>query len=204
MFSVLHQKIINWWENRKTYYRSKYSLMDDMFDKLSRAERFISFGTSFIIGMIIFAGLIVFMFQQADAGGKRDAHNFITRNIMHVTLTISEPLAGYSSTVLPTTVRVGTDLLYSYTDMYFLTHNDGRYFLFDNIDPVTCSPAHVYVVKEEYLRSIQYVAARPLAASCQPTLAPTLLATPPMAPSTPMPQPTPPTLTPSAQVTATP
>lgn len=49
---------------------------------------------------------------------------------------------------------------YRYQGLYFLTFNDGRYFVFDQLT-AACTPSQVYIVREEDLKSAQYVTAPP-------------------------------------------
>lgn len=60
-----------------------------------------------------------------------------------------------------TPVPIGpTQTSYRYDNLYLLTVNDGRYFVFDQL-AADCTPAHVYIIREEDVRSAQYVTAAP-------------------------------------------
>lgn len=69
----------------------------------------------------------------------------------------------------PTTLQGTTPVLMRYEGLRLLTFNNGKYYLFREIDPVTCKPAQVFVISDSPDIHFVFRAITPLEATCSST-----------------------------------
>jgi hypothetical protein len=74
---------------------------------------------------------------------------------------------------------------YVYTGLRLLTFNDGKYYLFKDIDPITCKPIKVYIIETSEDIRINLLSPASLSDQCQTKVNPTITITPPQATPTP-------------------
>lgn len=179
-----------WWAKRKEIYKHRYLKDAENFDKKVRQVLFPYYLVTFLlIGMGFLTILLQVMFTQAQQGGHKAAIAFASGEMLLVEVTSSEPIDTVSSPkVISDVLRVGEKILYTYEGVYLLDYNNGRYFLFDDLD-TNCRPAHVYVIKDDVVNSIQYTSAPAIKPDCQKLLTPTPVHSPipTTAPATPNP-----------------
>jgi hypothetical protein len=98
-----------------------------------------------VIALILY--LVYFLMQAtiefSDSGLQEGKQTVLTR---------SYAVEVYSTTGIPLgmtqTPRRNEDGLYHYPDLWLLTHNNGKYYLFREIDRETCRPEQVFVVPD--------------------------------------------------------
>ena len=59
--------------------------------------------------------------------------------------------------------------LFVYQGFRLLTYNDGKYYLFKSIDPITCKPTKVYVVDSKQYIQVNIFPATSLSSQCSKT-----------------------------------
>ncbi len=134
----------------------------------------------FRIMMIVYSFTVVLnvllLFGDFARGtGRVDGQNYAASDVSEVRFTLAEPFL----TNAPTNTRPSAsgNVLFDYEGFYLLRYNDGRYFLFKQLN-AQCQPDKIYTVKDSDIRSIEYSSSpRP---KCVPTAA-----------NTPTPSPTP-------------
>lgn len=77
------------------------------------------------------------------------------------------PQAIGTPALTPETAASNASTSFVYADLRLLTHMGSRYFLFKDIDPVTCRPDEVYVVNDQNFLQINFEPATSLAAHCR-------------------------------------
>jgi hypothetical protein len=68
-------------------------------------------------------------------------------------LVSSSPMALDNAIIVTSQVADQQIQYYDYKGFHLLTFNEGRYYFFKDIDPITCKPSQVYVIDAD--RSIQ-------------------------------------------------
>lgn len=142
------------------------------------------------VGMFVIIGLMT----VTDSSGRNLGQKTVLETAQTVELVSAIPLALDDNNRI--SVKASGQAYYIYTGLRLLTFNNGKYYLFKEIDPVTCKPLKVYVINAERDIQVNLSAARPLTGQCQITNPPTappihILSTPTTIQPTPTPTPTP-------------
>lgn len=107
--------------------------------------------------------LLLLSFMAAYNNGQTAANHSLAKS-QPVTLYSKELL---SSDVLKSTIVPNQDSsLYLTTGLYLLTYNNGKYYLFKELDPISCKPKHVFIIPDNELTSVIVEEASPLLTSC--------------------------------------
>lgn len=145
---------------------------------------------SFLIWLLTMIGFLVIVFVISmmgligEAGRKAGQSSVLTKSAK-VELISAIPLA-FDDNNLASTNASGKNY-YIYKGFHLLTFNNGKYYLFKAIDPVTCKPSKVYIIDPEKDIQVNLSAAESLTDQCQITNPPTVTATPFKTQSTPTP-----------------
>lgn len=100
-----------------------------------------------LIAVAVMLYLVYFLMQAtiefSDSGLREGQQTVLRRSYaVEVYSTIGIPLG------LVQTPSRSEDGLYHYPDLWLLTHNNGKYYLFREIDPKSCKPEQVFVVPD--------------------------------------------------------
>lgn len=119
------------------------------------------------VGMFLILGLMTF----TDSAGRNAGRKTILENAQTVELVSAIPLALDDNNLAP--VGASGQAYYIYTGFHLLTFNSGKYYLFKEIDPVTCKPLKVYIIDSEKDLQVNLSVAQSLVDQCQMTNPPT-------------------------------
>jgi hypothetical protein len=129
----------------------------------------------FLIALIISVTSILTFVQKS---GETDGKTAMLENATLVELVSAKPM-------MPESVIKQSDDLngvhYIYKGFRLLTFNNGKYYLFKEINPLTCKPRQVYVIDADQYQQVNLGPAVSLKDLCQqstPTQAPTQIAPP--------------------------
>ena len=119
-----------------------------------------------LIPPVLFLMLAVYL---SFSSGKNAGRAVFSRTMFQMRLTTDQPLMLDTSAIATTGISGTTTIsdtgILLYDDLYLLTFNDGRYFLFKTVTEA-CLPEKVYVVKEDQVRNVDYTFAPPPQPSC--------------------------------------
>jgi hypothetical protein len=106
------------------------------------------------------------LLSQAEKIGTQVGRNEIMREGTSVEFTSESPLPLGAPTVITTTVDNQTIRIFSYTDLRLLTLNDGYYYVFRQVDPNTCQPERIYILKQDQLTQVQMSSSTAISSTC--------------------------------------
>jgi hypothetical protein len=144
------------------------------FPKISKETQRSSLALIWASVVFLVMVMILSMMTLTDAAGRKAGQNTVLHS-QKVELISTIPLSLDDNALAP--VKASRQDYYIYKGFHLLTFNDGKYYLFKEIDPVTCKPLKVYIVNPEKALQINLSAAESLADQCQITNPPTGTAT---------------------------
>jgi hypothetical protein len=119
----------------------------------------------FIPWLILIFFVISFTITTAYDLGTIDGRKYATEKVARVRVILNEPLIN---DIKRTTLSIGVNNnLYVYDGLYLLLHNDKNYFLYAGINE-QCEPERVYVIQDDRVHSIEYIATAPIKPNCEP------------------------------------
>ncbi len=143
----------------------------------------ISLQTRHWFNIALFAFLIILFIYSVDstlqfvkAWGSTSGQISVLEKAAQVELISSVPMAFENVSVV--TFQSSGQNFYAYKDFHLLTFNDGKYYLFQDIDPATCKPRQVYVINDDQSMQVYLFPAVSLTNQCQMNLGRKLIATP--------------------------
>lgn len=174
-------QLLLWFKKLITQFITKYvkirlSLPTIKFSPISREAR-ISFrilGASFYLFILL--TFISVTLNFVTQWGKNNGEFFILNNSPQVELVSSNPIPLDDANII--SPQAGTDGLYIYQGFHLLTFNNGKHYLFKEIDWATCKPTKVYIVNANENIQVNLLPPVSLADQCQKTINPTATATP--------------------------
>jgi hypothetical protein len=111
--------------------------------------------------------ILTILFQEsARKVGADMGYRVVTEKGIELDLVSNTPLQLGSSKTLSNTIVSETDSLFSYQDYRLLTFNEGRYFVFQQVDYATCRPKHIYIIDEDQLVQVKMEPASALSPGC--------------------------------------
>lgn len=121
----------------------------------------------FIFTVICFAVFLFFSYALTVVSdfGEHVGQVFVLENSSKVELVSASPLALDDNTLAPSKAS-GQDT-YIYQGFRLLTFNEGKYYLFKEIDPISCKPLKVYIIPAEKDIQINLSTAEDITGKCQ-------------------------------------
>lgn len=116
---------------------------------------------------LLLVSLVVFTLQFVYGFGQINGRLHITELSVPVQISSSTPLPLDEHNLFPITSS-GQDF-FIYKDLYLLTMNEGKYFLFKEIDQETCKPIKVYVVEGNQSLQVNLLPVKSLQDQCNKT-----------------------------------
>lgn len=124
--------------------------------------------------LVLFSVLVMSLIWFADQSlqivenaGKENGKIVVLERSAQVELVSSFPMALDDDNQIPTKAS-GQDY-FTYKGLHLLTVNNGKYYLFKEIDPVTCRPAKVYVIENRETLQINLLPVSSLSDQCSST-----------------------------------
>jgi hypothetical protein len=116
---------------------------------------------------LLLVSLVVFTLQFVYGFGQINGRLHITELSAPVEISSSTPLPLDANNLSPITSS-GQDF-FIYKDLYLLTMNEGKYFLFKEIDQETCKPIKVYVIEGNKTLQVNLLPVKSLQDQCSKT-----------------------------------
>lgn len=133
--------------------------------------------------ILILIGLVILTLQFVSGFGRLNGQLHILQDSAQVELISTSPKALDDNNLSP--VQSSGKDYYIYKGFHLSTFNNGKYYLFKEIDPFTCKPLKVYVINAEQNLQVNLLPATSLASHCQKDTSPQVIATPPSTLTTP-------------------
>jgi len=118
--------------------------------------------------MVAFVAIVVSLTILLQAFS--DVYRFGETNGKNAVLSSSYAVQVYSKDYLPLgPSKVTSDItstLVEYDGLRLLTFNNGKYYLFRDIDPITCKPSQVFIITDSPAIAIVLSAAKPIDTPC--------------------------------------
>jgi len=149
----------------------KLKIFDAVKATVSQIQRLSGIGYVLVFSLIIyFSYLLLLSFIDINKIGEVEGKEIV--------LTSSYAVEVYSRDLLPIgaakNVAKTTPTLMQYSGLRLLTFNNGKYYLFRDLDPVTCKPAQVFIIPDTPEIQVALGAIAPIEGPCAitPTDAP--------------------------------
>lgn len=113
---------------------------------------------------LIFVG---YALQFVRDQGAINGQLIILERAAKVELVAATPMTLDGASIMTTPIGQGENQYFVYKGFRLLTFNGDKYYLFKEIDPVTCKPLQVYVIDAEQYKQIHLSAAESLSSQCQ-------------------------------------
>lgn len=134
--------------------------------------------------VVTLLALLVFIFMLAventlkfvEKWGSLSGQTYVVEKAAQVELISAIPLALDDNNLAA--IQSSGLNYYIYQGLHLLTFNNDKYYLFKEIDPVTCMPLKVYVVNAEQNLQINLLPAASLAGQCHMNKSPQVIVTP--------------------------
>jgi hypothetical protein len=117
-----------------------------------QAWRVASYTWYLTLFLFIFGPWVLAWAQHAHSKGWNDGITYLQSSSPQVELTSTLPLNLEGAT---DGARKPDASTYAVVGLRLLRYHNGRYFLYANLDPITCQPLQVFVVEEEKLLSVK-------------------------------------------------
>ena len=115
---------------------------------------------------LIFVYIIYFTLNFTSISSIKNGKNEVLENSMIITMTSQSPISLLDQSNSAEWLLNG-DKQYVYSGFRLLTINNGKYYLFKDIDPDTCRPKQVFVVNDSPDIQFTYAAAESLVGRCR-------------------------------------
>ena len=126
------------------------------------------YGLIFYVFMFLF--LIFFSFTHAiqyiQENGRLRGQSTVLFHSMQVELVTKLPVIMDGNESISSLYTTAADQ-YIYNGFRLLTMNNGKYYVFKELDPQTCIPAHVYVINAESVNQLVLGPAESLSDLCE-------------------------------------
>ncbi|MCX6082405.1 MAG: hypothetical protein NTW32_23000 [Chloroflexi bacterium] len=110
--------------------------------------------------------------------GSFNGKIYVLESAARVELVSTSLMTLENPTPMPSQAGGKNNTYYIYDGFHLLTINNGKYYLFKEIDPVTCKPLKVYVIDADQYKQVNLLAAESLSDKCPKNQKPNMLATP--------------------------
>lgn len=154
------------WVKRKV----SFKLPSFQLPEVSRKTRlwFVIANSAFVA--LLFFLIVIFTLQFVTQYGSWNGKVYVLESASQVELISGIPMA-FDDGELVAGQSGGHDY-YVYTGFHLLTFNEGKYYLFREIDPATCRPAKVYVIEANNSLQVNLLPPVSLADKCKGPSAP--------------------------------
>lgn len=121
------------------------------------------------LGLLCFAVIVFLSLQLMLEFGKSLGTRAVLQTSPRAELVSAVPLPMEKVRIITNSIAgVGeVNSFYAYSDLHLLTYNNGKYYLFRDIDPTTCRPEQVFVINADQDIQINLSAAEPLDEACE-------------------------------------
>lgn len=102
--------------------------------------------------------------------GEANGRSAILYNAPQLDLVSEYPLDLGPAKMLSVSSSNGVSSAFIYQGFRLLTYNNGKYYFFKEIDPVTCKPMQVYIVDEKQLLQVNQMPPASIASQCKSAL----------------------------------
>jgi len=164
-----------WLHSRLPRYQRWFPITDAESRRLHQLSQYYTAVVTLIIGMFVTGFAFVWMMNQSVLLGRSTAPQI---TIQPARLFLTQPLSARPGQ--GTTLADGT-AGYVYSNLFLIARGEELFFVFDTLDPATCTPREVLQVSASHIIDAAYGAPQQLSQLCQalsPTAAPTLLPSP--------------------------
>lgn len=117
-----------------------------------------------ILALYLLFAIDVYL-RIANQTGYSQGNSAVFNRSMQVELVSETPLNLGSPQLISSQ---GQPTAFVYEDFRLLTHNNGKYYLFKEIDPATCKPAEVFIVDDSRLIQTNLKSTLPITTTCVP------------------------------------
>lgn len=127
--------------------------------------------TMFIVAYLAACGLVLLFVVITSFGfiflfGQDLGRHVVLESAKQIEVITNTPQVLGVPKIISSTVNSTTSTLYVYEGLRLLTYNEGKYYLFREIDPVTCRPKLVYVINEKQYVQVNILAPSSLSSGC--------------------------------------
>jgi len=117
---------------------------------------------NYVFIVLLFVFIIIFTLQAVSQYGKLNGQLTVLENAAQIELISAVPLGDNNLAA----VQSSGQGYYFYKGFHLLTFNNGKYYLFKEIDSVTCKPSQVYVIDSANLVQVNIAQAVSLEKEC--------------------------------------
>jgi hypothetical protein len=125
-----------------------------------------------VVLVLYFIFLLLDSFIEINRSGQQEGKATVLTKSYSVEVYSKEPLPLGAPRLAPNAAPA----LLEYSGLRLLTFNNGKYYLFREVDPQTCKPAQVFIISDSSDTHLVLSAVSPVAGTCSPT--PVTVATP--------------------------
>lgn len=151
---------INWLRRFMKFMRLTWS-----FPSISeQTRRWFALAAISVLGLF-FIFVVVNTLRFVEGLGQLNGQNIVLEKAAQVELVFKSPMDLDDNNLL--SVQSNGRDYYIYKGFHLLTVNNGRYYLFSELDPITCKPTKVYVIEAGLTLQINLLPAVSLENQCQ-------------------------------------
>ena len=108
-------------------------------------------GKLFFATYLAFIGFLLILVINASLQfvygfGQTEGRRIVLDGSYKVQIISEKPLALGTPTIISSTADLSALNLFLYDNLWLLTYNDGKYYIFREIDPISCTPKQVFVI----------------------------------------------------------
>jgi hypothetical protein len=122
--------------------------------------------TSFMVSILIFIFFVGFALQYIQDRGAENGQLVVLEKAAKVELVSAVPMTLDNPSLVTSQAGQNGNQFYAYKGFHLLTVNGGKYYLFKEIDPVTCKPLQIYVIDADQYNQVNLWAAESLSSQC--------------------------------------
>jgi hypothetical protein len=134
--------------------------------------------TKFMFVILAFIMIAIYTLQFVRDLGVINGQFIVLEKAAKVELVSAIPMTLDNASLVTTQAEQNVNQFYVYKGFHLLTVNGGKYYLFKEIDPVTCKPLHIYVIDADQYKQVNLLAAESLSSQCQKDKSPQVIPTP--------------------------
>jgi hypothetical protein len=131
---------------------SSNELDDEQAKIVDQINRLLLNSTEFMAVVALFVTTMLFISVQAETLGVKNALSFLLTETPEVSVFAVENVFDYDNSALRVTRTING---YQYDGLRFIGEVNGYLFFYDSVDPATCRPQQVYVIRATKIMSLQ-------------------------------------------------
>ena len=160
----LSKRLINW-------VKSKIKFAGWQLPEISReAKRWFAL-VPFTVVILLSIIFISITLQSVSNYGASLGQTEVLENAPQVDLVSASPMTLDDVNIVSSQVGIQQTQYYEYKGYHLLTFNEGKYYLFKDIDPATCKPSQVLVITDDKNIQVRLLPAVSLDRQCKKDLA---------------------------------